>query len=491
MKRFLFALIAAVVLCGSASAQYLSPAKEGITLPSTYDRYLRHVLNSPRTSYYHFRQLHQYKEGVFPTTFLEEFNANRDFPWETTIGLNAAVKRKDNPYGTINLLHLPEGRQILVIPESPAKWIYPEGTVVGEIIYVTFEGKKYVQEIRLRTKAEGSMNWEPTVYRPLEDREEFLHWAGIYDYTPAKKHFYMRNPEEDEVRRLEGMVERLPSLPAEHVKRLLSLPFKDVTRKKWSKVSVAPSADIDFHIVPKDYSFGILHISTGQCMACHKQTSIKVSNLIPNEPLIRNNPDKVGRIRGSDGIFTWHPFDDNKVPKRQFRTGDDNFVVFNYSMCDEQGNVSVNQHKYLLTKEVEDALKGDELPSVLFRHKRPSGAELQSLIMQTQLDRLEALIKSQNAERLQPSAPSIGQQGKLNVILPSKVQPVSGRWIWDDQKKTYYRLLEDSELAAAREKGLRYEDSSMLWVDEVGNRWNYDPNDRYWWRVAGNQVVRR
>ncbi len=428
------------------------------TLPKTYDAFLGGVLRN--ATFYKLKPVFQHKEGLRPVAFQEEFNGNLDFPWETTFGLNAANRRKDNPHGTTNFLYLPEGKKILVIPDSPVRWIFPEGAVVGEIIYVTYKQKRHIQEIRTRLKVEGSLNWEPGIYRPLANRSEFIYWAGLLDYRPAKKFLHLRNPEEDQVALFEGFVERLPTLPPASIEKLLSLPFKNVTREKWSDISSAPSADSDFHIVPKDYSLGLLDVSTGRCMACHRQTQIKISSLIPNEPLIRNNPDKVGSIRGCDGVFTWHPFAEDKVPARVLRSNDQSFVVFESSMCDDDGNVAINGEKYLLTRDVEEALKGAELPPVLFRHKRPSAAQL----MQYQVEQLQSLIKKQN----EPKA----------------------RYIWDEATKSNWRTLDHDELNNASAKGLTYHESG-IWQDLEGFWWNYDAEGRYWWRTQDGREYRR
>jgi hypothetical protein len=42
-----------------------------------------------------------------------------------------------------------------------------------------------------------------------------------------------------------------------------------------------------------------------------------VGNLVPHEPVMIHNPDKVGNIRGCDGIFTWHPFDADALQKSE------------------------------------------------------------------------------------------------------------------------------------------------------------------------------
>jgi len=89
------------------------------------------------------------------------------------------------------------------------------------------------------------------------------------------------------------------------VRALLKREFKNTTNVKWSADCSIPTADDTFSIVPKNYSLGLLPgVDSDSCSNCHRQTSISVNRLVPEEPMIRDNPARVGNIRGSDGIFT-------------------------------------------------------------------------------------------------------------------------------------------------------------------------------------------
>ena len=415
---------------GFCYASYpLNLSEENIKLPRTNDEFLANVLYNRRTIYYKLPQVYQFHNyphttnyGIYYTDFLKDFNANLDFPWETTVGLNTAHKKGNSPYETFNFMLLPENAPVLVISnEFPLKWIYPENTIVGEIIYVNHEGQKYVQEVRTRQKEKGSIIWEPKIFRPLASREEYIRFTNVFPYEPLSKHFFFRNLEEDEVFKMEGTIEKLPKTPEDRVKAILSLPFKDVTKSKW-----VPMAEQAFDVVPQDYSLGLLKPSRFACMDCHRQTQIRVNNLIPREPLIRKNPDKIGRIRGSDGIFTWYPFADSSIhlnekacpdsssvndrrwykdnelgvlwrhndgidenskldtnrnvlwrkienPRISLRDFDRrNNIVREYypQMKDENGDVRINGHLYRLTEAVEKSLMLGELPEKEFLHDK-------------------------------------------------------------------------------------------------------------------------
>ncbi len=379
----------------------LNLEKEGIQLPWVYDTKLREILRSKRTIFYKLPEVYQFYippsqikhvnltlgtetyttqravYGVYYTEFLSLFNANADFPWEGTVGLNAA-KRDDllgTQYGAVNFIHLPENKPILILNERPIKWIFPAGTMAAEILWTKdSKGKKWVYEIRTRTKDKECEYWTPGIYRPLGTDDELCRELGIADYIPAKKHLFFRNPEEDEVFKMDGMVERLPDLSEDETKRILQKGFKDVTHNEWS-----PASDQKFSILPKDYSLGLITVDEVSCASCHRQTQISVRNLIPKEPLIIKNPGTVGNIRGCDGIFTWHPFSKKSVRKSSSEPTPPAISLRKYDT--ENGFVKLYKSEetgfdledYKITEYVQSALEDYELPeNRLFLHSKKS-----------------------------------------------------------------------------------------------------------------------
>jgi len=360
-----------------------------ISLPETKDPVLEKILKDKDTIFYKLPQVWQH---FFPAAKIEEKNtvtgnifirytksiwnihdisfnpdahANLNFPWETTAGLNSIKK---NPtyaklYKTINFIRLPRVNDkidpIWIIPEKPIKWIYPTGTVLGEIIYVIHNEENYIQEIRTRTKDESSESWIPNLYRPIENRDEFISLSDVEIYKPSYKHMFFRNPQEDEVHRMDGLVEELPKLEEDIVKKLLKLPFKNVGNENWS-----PTANQDFHILPRDYGFGLISgVDPVACADCHRQTQISVRNLVPKDPTVISEPDTIGNIRGSDGIFTWHPF--SKSNDEYIQSGniffrsydvDNDFIIYTKS--------NPNPSKYKLTLSVQKSLRDYELPKI-------------------------------------------------------------------------------------------------------------------------------
>lgn len=359
-----------------------------LNLPNTDDPELSRILNDSKSIYYKLSPVWQhfvpqskileknlttgsatYKEkkaiwNIYSADYNPDSHANFNFPWETTVGLNSLKKEGNKNFNAINIINLPKDSNNNVIPiwvlnEIPTKWIFPAGTTVGEIIYVTNNGINYVQEIRTRTKSENCNYWEPNVYRPISNRKEYIELTNGNNYVPAMKHMFFRNPQEDEVYRMEGLVERLPPLPEDKVKFLLSQKFKNVTEENWS-----PSSIQEFHILPKDYCFSLIgSVDSDSCSNCHRQTQISVSNLVPKDPSVFNNFDGTGNIRGCDAVFTWHPFSSESIKsvasediaKPTLR----NFDITNKIVTYEEPKDLKN---YKITLFVQNALKKYELP---------------------------------------------------------------------------------------------------------------------------------
>ena len=380
------------------NAYPLDLQKIGIRLPRTNDPELRRLFTSTGTVFYKLPQVWQHyvpasrieeknlttgetayytrshRYGLYHASYLPEFHANANFPWETTVGLNTSFKKTNNPYRTINFINLPRNEEtgkffpVLVVSDYPVKWIYPAGTTVGEIIYVTHRGRRYIQEVRTRQKSTDSIDWEPAMYRPIISQEEYELATGQKSHEPSKKYFHFRNPQETEVFAMEGLVERLPALSEDKVKELLSKPFKAVDiDDTWS-----PAADQDFHILPRDYCLDLLGgVDSHTCASCHRQTQISVRNLTPRDPDVVKNPLKVGNIRGCDAVFSWHPFKMASVK----RSPEDKTETVSLREYDRQkGFVVLSERnrsygeQYKLTEFVQAALKDYELPPKQFIH---------------------------------------------------------------------------------------------------------------------------
>lgn len=323
MRSFLVFLCICVPFVAKAQMPFGYPHADNSVRPLVLDdvELSARIRNPAQTIFYKLPPVWQrfngtlsdYEWGVYPVSVDPESHANLDFPWEGTVGLNSLVKAGELHTDTINFVSLPlqgDGRPypIVVLHKIPVVWIFPVGTIVGEIIYTRHKQQWWPQELRARVKGELSVVWDPLIYRPLASRSDLETILGQRIQNPAKKWFHFRNPEEDLVFEMEGLVERLPIMDPTTVERILSLPFKEVTYERWSDISHAPASDQAFNIFPKDYSFGLIDPDPTNCASCHRQTQVSVAQLIPREPTLARQGKKIGNIRGSDGIFSWHPF---------------------------------------------------------------------------------------------------------------------------------------------------------------------------------------
>jgi hypothetical protein len=63
----------------------------------------------------------------------------------------------------------------------------------------------------------------------------------------------------------------------------------------------APTTEAEFHIVPAKYDAGFVDADSISCMRCHDTVGRHVRDFQPAR-------DWYGRVRGSDAIFSFHPF---------------------------------------------------------------------------------------------------------------------------------------------------------------------------------------
>ena len=102
----------------------------------------------------------------------------------------------------------------------------------------------------------------------------------------------------------------LAFLPREGGRVALSLldetPFKMVGSKPWveeaGKKAWAPSTIHADQIVPKHWLGGLVRSNIKTCMKCHQDADKEAR-------LFDSSRDWWGRVRGSDGILSFHPFD--------------------------------------------------------------------------------------------------------------------------------------------------------------------------------------
>lgn len=334
-------------------------------------RELQEFFIDKNTVWYKLQRVYQHNGQLLSIEERPEFNANKDFPWISTAGLD----EKAGPYVVVNAMRLPRGKAIAVLhKEFPVKWIFPPGTQVVEIILISDPTlhKQYVFEVRMREKSVDNDLWNVKVFRRFRNEAHLKavinrldrSILGTWDQNTTNKFFFFRNTEDTEVMSLSGKVCKIPNMSDNVVRQLFKYSLIDVSSEEWNDESDAQSATSDkaFNIFPKNYSFGVVPVDAESCARCHNQTGISVDKLIPNEPIIKLNPHLVGRIRGYDGIFSWYPFTQTSVSKH-----DGEHKALLYRKIDIDSNIveiydPVLHQDYKLTSYVENALDKNIVP---------------------------------------------------------------------------------------------------------------------------------
>jgi hypothetical protein len=260
-------------------------------------------------------------------------NGNIEFPW----GAPGGTHRTTN-VTTFRFLWLPRDengrvrpivwyRKLLAGSTSPGyAWTFPVGTVVGEVLQMqTPWGRSYTFELRLRTREIGS--WSVDAFRPFRSSDELVarikelrpNWrenaqlAALVNHleTPIQltKHTLADYNHSRIVFRQSMGIHNLPPAgdDALVVRLLTETVFKSALGSSWytdrNQVhTVAPTTDAPFHIVPARYDAGFIEIDQVSCMRCHDTVNRHVNDF-------NFGRDWYGRVRGSDGIFSIHPFD--------------------------------------------------------------------------------------------------------------------------------------------------------------------------------------
>ena len=245
-------------------------------------------------------------------------NGNVEFPW----GKPAGMHRVKN-FSQLKFINLPNNKKIEYEKNNDGSynWEFPEDTLIGEILFVKLKDEPIVFEIRTRRKLDGK--WRPNVFRPFPTVDDLIdtiknRWPNYSEFEDLKKLIdHLKNNDSTVTLKLEddqpnkvfsstADVDYLPKINDENVVFLLkNTTFKSCVDKFWRNTknpAAAPSTKEDFHIVPKNYDGAFINVDSKSCMKCHENTNDHVNKF-------DSGRDWYGRIRGNDGIFSFHIFD--------------------------------------------------------------------------------------------------------------------------------------------------------------------------------------
>jgi len=315
-------------------------------LPRVEDERVQEILDDPQLILYTDQEMpkaYQFLDGMMPGIHRVSYNisangsepfgnGNREFPWATPAGAH-----RSKNVSSFRFLRLPVDDKGKVIPivwfHAPSKtngqmtygWRFPVGSVLGEVLLMRGpDGYDYCFELRVRFREQS--DWDVDAFRPfpraadLAERLKELRpgWGEdqklvafmdqleppaklpqltLTDYHPRKSFKQKMG------------IHELPSLNDEALVRelLTQTTFKSASGESWmtaegGEVTAAPTTKAPFHIVPANYDAGFVAVDRLSCMRCHETVNQPVDKF-------QAGRDWYGRIRGSDGIFSFHPFD--------------------------------------------------------------------------------------------------------------------------------------------------------------------------------------
>jgi hypothetical protein len=207
------------------------------------------------------------------------------------------------------------------------EWMFPAGTVFGELLFQTENGVRYPFEIRTRTRTVDG--WTNDVYRPfpratdlaeaiearrtmrpewasspaLDALVEQLRAGSLAPFSVGTTHFAGAFPTRN------AGIDVLPALTgsdAELVHELMmTTPFRSALGLVWKEagglVAHAAGAAGSGSIVPKGYNAAAISADDTSCTSCHRDAGRPFETWY-------DNILAYGELWGNDEIFTWHPF---------------------------------------------------------------------------------------------------------------------------------------------------------------------------------------
>lgn len=265
-------------------------------------------------------------------------NGNAEFPWDKPGGTDFCKNLV-----TLRFLYLPKSNNGVKWPvvywydnvfgEPIVQWIFPEGAILGEILAFKPANEYYAYVFQIRVRKRYADKYEMDVFQPFNTAKDLANALEKYDRhdladkvlnKPQLVNYTLAdNQKRQAVFRVKMPLDFLPEFnDPELVKKLLTeTPFSSSTGMPWrwdtegKTISNAPITKEDFSIVPKDYLGGMVTLTNESCTRCHSTTNHHVNEFTHNP---RQGREWYGRIRGNDGIFSFHIFDPRAISYNGF-----------------------------------------------------------------------------------------------------------------------------------------------------------------------------
>lgn len=323
-------------------------------LPKVDDAELARILADPNLMLYTDAEMpkaYQFFGGMMPGVHSASYNisangsepygnGNVEFPWGGPAGTHRATN-----VGEFRFLWLPRDAAGKIMPvvyyrkrgddgANGYGWTFPVGTVVGEVLTMRApNGRDYTFEIRTRRRQQG--DWAVNAYRPFPTSQDLAarirelrpEWRDQPKLTTLCAHL-------DESRKLPTarLVDHHPRRAFDQTMGVDALPpveddalvaqlltettFRSALGATWRFAPdgtrcVAPTTTAAFHVVPANYDAGFVDVDNASCTRCHETTNQTVRRF-------DGGRDWYGRVRGSDGIFSFHPFSLSSISHNGF-----------------------------------------------------------------------------------------------------------------------------------------------------------------------------
>lgn len=284
--------------------------------------------------YWHNGTFKDANYDIGPANAPKPHNGSRDFPWNDPGGTH----RCGDEVASFKWMYLPEGKPVVWFTEPmnefsylpltnefktrptnrhTYRWMFPVGTVFGEVLVLRGEDNKD-HAFEMRTRKRGEDKWFVDVFRPFPRAQDLL--DILPKDNPVAKH--LMNSDKVRTGRLvdahhpntqainvEAKIDVLPPIDAETVSYLLdNTVFKSAVGAEWREDCPAPTTKASYHIVPRNYDGVFVGNDRTGCIKCHESTGENVDKFDFGR-------DWYGLIRGSDRILSWHPIDPKTLTK--------------------------------------------------------------------------------------------------------------------------------------------------------------------------------
>ena len=237
-------------------------------------------------------------------------NANREFPWHKPGGTRVGDGTRSAKF--LLLPRQPNSDEpwpvVWFQPNALIGWVFPKDTVIGEVLYLQHGDEWLVFEIRTRTREIN--DWAVDVFRPFPSQASLV--QALISKGEVELADQIANGRGQTYRVTSGRLSNafsqsatmqvLPRIPQEIATQLLKeTKFTSAVGDEWTpEIDAATTAQVA-SIVPPNYTAAHLGNDRVGCANCHKDTAVRAVTF--------NRPREwYGRVRGNDGIFSFHPF---------------------------------------------------------------------------------------------------------------------------------------------------------------------------------------